>query len=112
MSGQLQPPSDMLRSVFQMQADLNDQVVGKHNIGDGAGSELRMSTIAEAAVQGKLGANDLPNLWLLRYTTAMEAELAELRSDLRWKWWSKNLIDLQNVRVELIDVLHFLVSAK
>ncbi|MHB8971945.1 MAG: dUTPase [Pirellulaceae bacterium] len=31
--------------------------------------------------------------------------------DLRWKWWSQDRIDLQNVRVELVDLLHFLVSA-
>ena len=28
-----------------------------------------------------------------------------------WKWWSKDEIDLQNIRVELVDLLHFLVSA-
>ena len=28
-----------------------------------------------------------------------------------WKWWSKDTLDLQNIRVELIDILHFLISA-
>ena len=36
---------------------------------------------------------------------------AELNQDLLWKWWSKDKIDLQNIRVELIDILHFLISA-
>ena len=64
--------------------------------------------IAEAASRGQLMANDLPNQWLLRYAKAMKEELRELHSDLRWKWWSKDAIDLQNIRVELVDLLHFL----
>ncbi len=41
----------------------------------------------------------------------MDDELRELKDSLLWKWWSKDAIDLQNVRVELVDILHFLVSA-
>ena len=55
--------------------------------------------------------NNLPKEWLCKYAKAMEEELGELREDLRWKWWSKDQIDLQNIRVELVDILHFLVSA-
>lgn len=55
--------------------------------------------------------NDLPNQWLLRFTKDMEEDVKELQSDLRWKWWSQDRIDLQNIRVELVDILHFLVSA-
>jgi len=41
----------------------------------------------------------------------MREEINELDADLLWKWWSKDEIDMQNIRVELIDILHFLVSA-
>jgi dimeric dUTPase (all-alpha-NTP-PPase superfamily) len=41
----------------------------------------------------------------------MREELNELDDDLLWKWWSKDRIDIQNIRVELIDILHFLISA-
>ncbi len=41
----------------------------------------------------------------------MDEEVKELNAELLWKWWSKDEIDIQNIRVELIDVLHFLVSA-
>ena len=37
--------------------------------------------------------------------------LSELDEELLWKWWSKDEIDMQNIRVELIDILHFLISA-
>lgn len=102
---------DMLHALFSMQTDLNDYVFTKNAIKTDEGSALDMRTIVEQAGTGKLGVNDLPNQWLLRYSQAMEAELNELKDDLLWKWWSKDKIDLQNIRVELIDILHFLISA-
>jgi len=106
-----QEKTDMLRSLFAMQTDLNDYVFAKNEIRVGDGSVLTMRAIAQQAGTGKLGVNDLPNQWLQQYAKAMAAELDELRDDLLWKWWSKDKIDLQNIRVELIDVLHFLISA-
>ena len=103
--------ADMLQSIFAMQADLNNYVFAKNGIKAADGSQLSMSTIIDQAGTGRLGVNDLPNQWLSRYSQAMEGELRELKDDLLWKWWSKDKIDLQNVRVELIDILHFLISA-
>jgi len=48
---------------------------------------------------------------LVNYSKAMKEELYELDDELLWKWWSKDKIDMQNIRVELIDILHFLISA-
>jgi len=53
----------------------------------------------------------LPNTWLSNYSRAMREEITELDEELLWKWWSKDEINIQNIRVELIDILHFLVSA-
>lgn len=103
--------ADMLRSLFAMQANLNDYVFKKNQISGADGSPLTMLAIVEQIDEKKLGVNDLPNQWLQRYSEAMTAELEELRHELLWKWWSKDKIDLQNIRVELIDILHFLVSA-
>jgi hypothetical protein len=103
--------TDMLRSLFAMQADLNDYVFAKNGMKADDGTPLTMQSIAEHANAGRLNVNDLPNQWLLKYSQAMDAELKELKDDLLWKWWSKDKIDLQNIRVELIDILHFLVSA-
>ncbi|ACD84319.1 dUTPase [Candidatus Methylacidiphilum infernorum] len=49
--------------------------------------------------------------WLLNYTRAISQELAELVDCIPWKWWAKyQKLDLQNARVEVVDLLHFLIS--
>lgn len=50
--------------------------------------------------------------WILNYTRAMQQELAELTDSVPWKWWAKyQNFDVQNARVEVVDLFHFLVSA-
>ncbi len=50
--------------------------------------------------------------WLLNYCRAMTQELAELTDSVPWKWWAKyQTFDLQNARVEVVDLFHFLISA-
>ncbi|HKK16721.1 MAG TPA: dUTPase [Gammaproteobacteria bacterium] len=102
---------DMLARIFAMQSELNDYVFKKNGVHDNNGEILNMHSIYDAAADGALKVNDLPNQWLSRYSRAMREELNELDADLLWKWWSKDTMDMQNVRVELIDILHFLVSA-
>lgn len=49
--------------------------------------------------------------WLLQYSRALTQETAELVDSLPWKWWAKyQCYDRENVRVEIVDLLHFLVS--
>ena len=49
--------------------------------------------------------------WILNYCRAMTQEIAELTDPVPWKWWAKyQKFDKQNVRVEIVDLLHFLVS--
>jgi dimeric dUTPase (all-alpha-NTP-PPase superfamily) len=49
--------------------------------------------------------------WVLNYARAMQQEIAELIDSLPWKWWANyQRLDLQNARVEVVDVLHFLVA--
>ena len=102
---------DMLRRIFQMQTELNNYVFEKNRLTGRSGGTLNMDAIFNAAEAGELMVNDLPNIWLRNYTKAMEEETKELNEELLWKWWSRDHIDIQNIRVELIDVLHFLVSA-
>lgn len=104
-------PVDMLSKIFEMQTDLNDYVFSKNHLAGNVGEQLTMAAIFNAVADGKLKVNDLPNQWLSNYSKAMREELNELDADLLWKWWSKDEIDMQNIRVELIDILHFLVSA-
>ena len=101
----------MLDKIFEMQTELNDYVFAKNHLKDKAGEDLNMQKIIAAVAENKLMVNDLPNEWLVNYAKAMKEELIELDEELLWKWWSKDEIDIQNIRVELIDILHFLVSA-
>lgn len=110
-SGNSKLSGDMLAEIFRMQTELNDYVFLKNNLKDEHGNELSMQSIFSEVNDGKLKVNELPNIWLSRYAKAMEEELKELNQDLLWKWWSKDQMDIQNARVELIDILHFLVSA-
>ena len=49
--------------------------------------------------------------WVLNYSRALAQENAELVDSVPWKWWAKyQKFDPQNARVEVVDMLHFLVS--
>ena len=49
--------------------------------------------------------------WILNYCLAIRQEVAELTDSVPWKWWAKyQKYDEQNVRVEIVDILHFLIS--
>ena len=50
--------------------------------------------------------------WLLNYCRAMSQEIAELTDSVPWKWWARyQTFDAENAKVEIVDLLHFLVSA-
>ena len=102
---------DMLGKIFEMQTELNNYVFRKNDIVDDHGKTLTMAAIFTSVNNEQLKVNELPNQWLANYSKAMREEINELDADLLWKWWSRDEIDLQNIRVELIDILHFLVSA-
>ncbi len=49
--------------------------------------------------------------WILNYSRALGQELAELIDSVPWKWWAKyQKFDIQNARIEIIDMFHFLIS--
>lgn len=49
--------------------------------------------------------------WVINYSRAMQQEIAELIDSVPWKWWAKyQKLDLQNARVEVVDIFHFLIS--
>ncbi|GMV82815.1 MAG: hypothetical protein AMXMBFR7_39990 [Planctomycetota bacterium] len=101
---------DMLREIFQRQSQLNDEIFKKQDLRDRDGKVLTMAAIREGLEREELGPNGLVNQWLRNYLTALKAEADEVEQDLLWKWWSKDRIDLQNIRVEIVDLMHFLTS--
>jgi dimeric dUTPase (all-alpha-NTP-PPase superfamily) len=49
--------------------------------------------------------------WVLNYCRAMSQEIAELTDSVPWKWWARyQELDIQNARVEVVDLFHFLIS--
>ena len=102
---------DMFQQIFDMQTKLNDYVSKKKGITDHTGAPLTMSFLTGQGASGEpLGPNSEVNEWIHKYLLAMEDETRELKQELLWKWWSKDILDMQNIRVEIIDQLHFWVS--
>jgi dimeric dUTPase (all-alpha-NTP-PPase superfamily) len=104
------PETDKLKDIFTLQSELNDAIFKKQDIRGPDGQVLTMAAIRAALERGELGPNGLPNLWLRNYLRALQAEGVEVEESLLWKWWSKDQIDLQNIRVEIVDLMHFLTS--
>lgn len=103
--------SDKLSEIFRMQTLLNDHVFAKKDIRDREGNVLTMKALFEqGAGSAPLGPNTEVNLWLRNYLAALNDESRELGEELLWKWWSKDSLDMQNIRVEIVDQLHFWVS--
>jgi dimeric dUTPase (all-alpha-NTP-PPase superfamily) len=101
-----------LKEIFKMQSDLNDYVFSKKNIKDLDGNALTTDKlIASGKSEEEILCVSITNDWLKKYSWALGDELRELNDELMDKWWSKDPLDMQNIRVELIDILHFLVSA-
>ena len=49
--------------------------------------------------------------WIQKETLAMLSELAELIDEVNFKWWkNEKPVDLDKVKEELVDILHFFVS--
>ncbi len=80
---------DMLQDLFDKQMSLN-QRIGVH--------PQEMS-------------EDEQVKWILNYTRAASQEMAELIDSVPWKWWAKyQEFDVQNAKVEVVDLFHFIIS--
>ena len=83
------PSLDKLEELFRLQRSFNERI----------------------GVRTEQFDQDLQVKWLLNYSRALGQELAELVDSVPWKWWAKyQKFDEQSARVEVIDMLHFLIS--
>jgi dimeric dUTPase (all-alpha-NTP-PPase superfamily) len=48
--------------------------------------------------------------WFLNFELALRQEAGEAIDSLNWKWWKKDAEDWDNIKIELVDMLHFWVS--
>ena len=102
--------ADKLNQLFALQLELNDRIFAKKDIRDNEGKVLTMAALMAEAQKTGLGPNTKVNEWLGKYLQALDDESRELKEELLWKWWSKDHLDMQNIRVEIIDQLHFWMS--
>lgn len=83
------PEPDMLQAMFDMQMKLNQRI----------------------GVDPPSMDQEEQTKWVLNYCRATSQELAELTDSVPWKWWAKyQEFDLQNARVEVVDLFHFVIS--
>ena len=102
---------DKLEELFRLQETLNDFVFLKQDLRDKNGKVLTMAALREQAQSSEpLGSNTEVNQWLRKYLEALTDESRELGEELLWKWWSKDKLNMQNIRVEIVDQLHFWLS--
>jgi dimeric dUTPase (all-alpha-NTP-PPase superfamily) len=96
---------DLLKTIFEKQKELNQRILReRHNADYDAlcDQENKDREILTKRIE-----------WLLNYNRAQIHESMEMEDSLPWKWWKDydyDQIDWENIRMELIDELHFWVS--
>ena len=80
--------ADKLDTIFAMQKTLDDDIQKNRHL-DGISMEE----------------------WIQKETLAMLSELAELLAEVNFKWWKNpKEVNIDNVRDEIVDILHFFVA--
>ncbi|MDR0752293.1 MAG: dUTPase [Christensenellaceae bacterium] len=80
---------DKLDVIFELQSKFDNDVIEKRGL-----------------------QNITPAEWIQKEALAILSELAELISEVNFKWWKNpKEINFDNVKEELIDILHFLTSS-
>ncbi len=110
MTQEINQNQDKLEKLLEMQTQLNNHIFKKRNITGINGKILEMDDFKKEISQGDVDSNSNVNRWLKNFLVAMNDESRELDEELLWKWWSKDSLDLQNIRIEIIDQLHFWIS--
>jgi len=96
---------DLLKTIFEKQKKLNQRILKE-----------RHDTDYDALCDQENNDKDITKNridWLLNYNRAQIHESMEMEDSLPWKWWKDydyDQIDWENIRMELIDELHFWVS--
>jgi len=102
--------SDLFEDLFILQASLNDRIFLKRNLRGEDGQVLSTSVLAAAAREGAIAPGSDTARWISNYLRALQEEGRELSDEIPWKWWSKESLDMDAIRVEIVDMLHFWIS--
>jgi dimeric dUTPase (all-alpha-NTP-PPase superfamily) len=103
-------PADLLEDLFALQGSLNDGIFAKRDLRGQDGQVLSTTTLLAAARNGRVAPGSDTAKWLGNYLRALQEEGRELSEEIPWKWWSKQELDLDAIRVEIVDLLHFWIS--
>lgn len=101
---------DKLEHLFALQASLNDRIFQKRSLKGQDGQILSTEKLVELARQTSPAPASDTATWLSNYLKALQDESRELGEEIPWKWWSKENLDLEAIRVEIVDILHFWIS--
>ncbi len=94
---------DLLKRIFDKQYELNKRILRERH-------RMDYDKLCDQSVTDPETVKHRVD-WILNYNRAQIHESIELEDDLPWKWWKDyGDIDWDNIRVELIDELHFWVS--
>ena len=102
----------MLKEIWEKQKELNARTL-KENYQDDYEMVIEIGKRMKNGEQLDYEDRRTVEFWLQRYTLAIIQECSELMDSTNWKWWRTkvDLFDPQNAVVELVDILHFWVSA-
>lgn len=79
---------DKLETIFQMQKALNDDIAARRDVPEYTAEE-----------------------WIQKLSLAMLSEMGELLDEVNFKWWKNPRdVNMDALRGELVDILHFFVS--
>lgn len=121
---------DMLESIFSAQRKLNNETLLKATGRDEYPQSAVLTDLNSVltypwyedvrdkpftALCGMGWTSHLKQAWIQQYLTALQAEVGELQDSVAFKFWRPHEVQVtpekeQNVRVELVDILHFWVS--
>ena len=72
--------------------------------------QIELNRRINPALYEEISDPEVRRKWFLNFELALRQESAEAVDSLNWKWWKKDEEDWGNIKVELVDMLHFWVS--
>ena len=72
--------------------------------------QIRLNEKINPDLYSEINDPEIKRQRFLQFELAMRQEAAEAIDSLNWKWWKKDDDDWDNIKIELVDMLHFWVS--
>ena len=72
--------------------------------------QIRLNEKINPDLYSEISDPEIKRQRFLQFELALRQESAEAIDSLNWKWWKKDDDDWGNIKIELVDMLHFWVS--